>query len=328
MEWHSRMGSRRRGGGDAGRFVTGRQSRALVTGANGFIGRRLVAHLAERGRDVVAVDRVPCTGVPGPSIVLDVRTPGALAGLLDGETTVFHLAAWADIRRSLEDPRGDFDSNVRGLFEVIESARHAGARVVFASTASVFDTGNVLPWAERAYRRPASPYAAGKLAGEAYCQAFHRSYGVDVRIARMFNVYGIGMTRFVIHDLVRKIQVNPKTLEILGTGTQVRDFLYVDDAVRGLVTIDQHGEAGEDYNLGSGIPVRIIDLARAIGALMGHPSIAIVPTGRSFPGDTPCWYADISKIRRLGFAPEVPLDLGLRRTVDWLIDGAAPRTDA
>jgi UDP-glucose 4-epimerase len=304
--------------------VTRLSPRALVTGAGGFIGRRLVAHLVESGWDVVSVDRVPCEGVAGESFLLDVVAPGALAGLLDGETTVFHLAASADIRRSVADPRADFESNVRGLFEVLDSARGKGARVVFASTAAVFDAGNALPWKERDLARPTSPYAAGKLAGEAYCRAFHHCYGLDVRIARMFNVYGIGMTRFAIHDLVRKIQANPMTLEILGSGEQVRDFLYVDDAVRGLVTIGTRGEAGEDYNLASGIPVAIVDVARTIATLMGCPSIAIVPTGRSSPGDTPRWYADIAKIRRLGFEPGVPFEVGLRRTIEWLVGQPAP----
>jgi UDP-glucose 4-epimerase len=301
--------------------VTDPGRRALVTGGNGFIGRNLVAHLVETGWEVLSVDRAPGEGVPGKSLVLDVTVPGALTGLLGHETTVFHLAASADIRRSVEDPRADFETNVRGLFEVLESARHEGARVVFASTASVFDAGNVLPWKERGHARPMSPYAAGKLAGEAYCYAFHRCYGLDVRVARMFNIFGIGMTRFAIYDLVRKIQKDPERLEVLGDGNQVRDFLYVDDAVRGLVRIATHGQPGEDYNLASGSPVAILDLARAIASLMGRPSIAIAPSGRSFPGDTPRWYADISKIRGIGFAPEVPFEVGLRRTVDWLVAG-------
>jgi UDP-glucose 4-epimerase len=292
-----------------------------VTGANGFIGRRLVTHLVETGWEVLAVDRVRVDGAPVKSLALDVAVPGALAGLLDRETTVFHLAAFPDIRRSVEDPRADFENNVRAIFEVLETLRHEGGRLVFASTAYVFDAGNALPLKERGPARPVSPYAAGKLAGEAYCYAFHSCYGLDVRVARMFNVYGIGMIRFVVHDLVRKIQANSKTLEILGDGEQVRDFLYVDDAMRGLVTIATAGEAGEDYNLASGTPVRVVDLARTVARLMGCPDITIVPTGRSLPSDTPRLCADISKMRSIGFEPEVPFEIGLRRTVDWLVAG-------
>jgi UDP-glucose 4-epimerase len=293
--------------------------RAVVTGAAGFIGRHLVAHLARGGWQVVAVDQ---QGGEDAAVddwaVLDVTVPGALLPLLDGATTVFHLAASADIRRSVEEPRADFETNVVGAFEVLESARRTGGRVVFPSTASVFDADNPPPWKERDAQRPRSPYGAGKLAGEAYCYAYHRCYGVDVRVARLFNIYGPGMTRFVIHDLVRKIQRDRRTLEVLGDSEQVRDFLYVDDAVAGLALVAERGAPGEDYNLASGVPVGLRDLARAIARLMGCPDIAIAATGRSFSGDTSRWYADVSKIRRLGFAPRIPLDEGLRRTIEWL----------
>lgn len=299
--------------------------KAVVTGANGFIGKNLVAHLIGAGWKVLAVDKVPCEGLGTESLTLDVATPGVLTPRLDDRTVVFHLAASADIRTSVEDPRMDFTNNVGGLFETLESARGRGSRFVFASSASVFDAGNDLPWTETGLQRPMSPYAAGKLAGEVYCSAYHRCYGVDVRVARMFNVYGIGMVRFAIHDLIRKIQANPARIEILGDGNQVRDFLYVEDAARGLTTIATNGKPGEDYNLASGAPVRLLDLARAIATLMGHSSIMLAPTCRSFPGDTPKWYADISKIRGIGWEPQVPLDEGLRRTIAWLGAGAGTR---
>jgi len=292
--------------------------RAVVTGANGFIGSNLVASLVGGGWNVLAVDKVRCKGIPAESVVLDVRTPGGLLAFLDGETTLFHLAACADIRFSVQDPREDFDNNVKGLFEVLEAARQRGSRVLFASTASVFNASNPLPWVETALPRPMSPYAAGKLAGEAYCYAYHRCYGVDVRVARMFNVYGVGMTRFAIFDLIRKVQADPGRLEILGDGNQVRDFLYVEDAARGLEAVVTRGKPGEDYNLAFGAPVRLLDLARIVATLMGHPEIKLEPTGRSFPGDTPRWYADISKIRAIGFEPRVSLEEGLRLTISWM----------
>jgi len=296
----------------------------VVTGANGFIGRHLVAGLVDSGWAVLAVDKLPCQEAAVESVVLDVRTPGGLTSFLDSETTVFHLAACADIRFSVQHPREDFDNNVHGLFETLEAARQRRSRIVFASTASVFSADNPLPWVETGLPRPMSPYAAGKLAGEAYCYAYHRCFGVDVRVARLFNVYGTGMTRFAIHDLIRKVQADPTRLEILGDGNQVRDFLYVEDAVRGLETIAARGRPGEDYNLASGVPVRLLDLARTVATLMGHPGITLAPTGRSFPGDTPRWYADISKIRGLGFEPRISLEEGVRRTIAWLSKVSTP----
>ena len=292
--------------------------RAVVTGASGFIGSALVRHLTTAGWDVMAVDRKPSGNATQSVRLADVAQQGALAGLLDARTVIFHMAASADVAASVANPRHDFDNTFRGVFEVLEAARQAGSRVVFPSTASIFDASNTLPLSERAFPRPTSPYAAGKLGGEAYCHAYHRSYGVDVRIARLFSVYGVGMFRFAIHDIVRKIQQNHQELIILGDGTQVRDYLFIDDAVRGLVMVATEGSSGEEYNVASGEPVRLLDLARLIAELMGFPNIRIRPTGQSFAGDTPRWYADISKVRALGFQPSVDLRSGLERTIAWL----------
>jgi UDP-glucose 4-epimerase len=297
--------------------------RAIVTGGSGFIGSHLVRHLASSGWRVLAVDRHPFNDDAVLSVEMDVTERGALAELLTPGTTIFHLAASADVAASVRDPRHDLTNTFAALFEVLEAARAVGCHVVFPSTASVFDTSAPLPLDERAVPRPTSPYGAAKLAGEAYCYAYHRSYGTDVRVARLFSVYGIGMRRFAIHDFIRKIHRNPDELEILGDGTQVRDYLYVDDAVRGLVAVATSGRGGEDYNVASGEPVRLIDLARTIAVLMGCPEIRLAPTSRSFPGDTPRWYADIAKIRALGFVPSVSLQEGLRRTIAWML-AAAP----
>ena len=294
------------------------QRRAVVTGASGFIGTALVRHLRAEGWGVVAVDRKPFPDPDQPARLVDVAREGALDGLLDDRTVVFHMAASADVAASVANPRHDFENTFRGVFEVLEAARQTGCRVVFPSTASIFDTSNALPLKERAFPRPTSPYAAGKLGGEAYCHAYHRSYGVDVRIARLFSVYGVGMFRFAIHDIVRKIQRSREELTILGDGTQVRDYLFIDDAVRGLALVATAGASGEEYNVASGEPVRLMDLALLIAELMGCPDIRICPTGRSFAGDTARWYADIAKARGIGFEPRVDLRTGLERTIAWL----------
>ena len=294
-------------------------ARVIVTGASGFIGQALTAHLARTGERVLAIDRNPCPVTGVPAVQIDVTTPGALIAHMPEGGTIYHLAASADVAASVRDPRHDLTHTFAALFEVLETARAKQCRVIFPSTASVFDAGERLPLPEHAFPRPTSPYGAAKLAAEAYCYAYHRSYGVDVRVARLFSVYGIGMRRFAIHDLIRKIQRNPHELEVLGDGTQVRDYLYVDDAVRGLMTVAERGVAGEDYNVASGEPVRLLDLARTIATIMGVPGIRIAPTGKTFPGDTPRWYADTSKVSALGFTPRVGLEEGLRRTIAWML---------
>lgn len=293
--------------------------KAVVTGAAGFIGQALVKYLVNEGAEVIAVDRLPIDLTGCDVHQVDITERSALDDLLYNDTVLFHLAANASVAGSVIDPRNDFHDNIYSLLEVFESARKKGCKVIFPSTASIFDSSNALPLLEKAYVKPTSPYAAAKVAGEAYCASYHRSFGLSINIARMFSVYGVGMNRFAIHDLIQKIQNNKKEIELLGDGNQIRDYLYIDDVVRGLVIIAANGVPGEDYNLASGIAVKLIDLAYNIAALMNLPDIKVVPTGKSFPGDVPKWFADISKIREIGFEPEVSLEDGLKKTIDWLI---------
>lgn len=289
--------------------------KAVITGAGGLIGRSLTELLLKEGVDVVAIDKTPIDSAGVRAVELDLCKCGGISEWLDAGTIVYHLAASADVRASVSDPRQDFNANLRVSFEILESARETGARIVFPSTASVFDPRAPLPLDESAPKLPSSPYAAAKLAGEAYCFAYHRSYGLDVRIARMFSVYGPGMIRLAIHDIIRKLQRDPGEIEILGDGTQIRDYLHVRDAARGLVAIGTRGSSGEDYNLASGIPVTLMELTLTIARLMGCGDVSISPTGESFAGDTLKWYASISKIRAIGFEPAISLTEGLAETI-------------
>lgn len=297
-------------------------SRAVVTGAAGFIGRALVAELRGRGWDVCALD---LRGSADGSVrAADVAQAGALDGHARKGDIIFHLASPADVSGSVADPLGDFRVTLGGTLHVLETARRSGSIVIFPSTASIFDPTNIQPVSENARVRPTSPYSAAKAAAEAYCSAYYRSYGVDARIVRLFSVYGPGMRRFAIHDIVRKIQANPEEISLLGDGAQIRDYLYIDDVIRGLIHIAVEGAPGEDYNVGSGKPVTIMDLAHRIAGLMGRPHLRITTTGQSFPGDVAKWYGDVSKAKRVGFEASVPLDAGLRRTIAWLTGVASP----
>lgn len=292
--------------------------RAIVTGASGFIGSHLVDALLATGAEVVAVDRRP-RAFACKFIQADLARRGVMDPLLDQETIVFHLAANASVPGSVDDARGDFRDNVLTLFETLESARDAGSPVVFTSSAAVYDRDNALPLSEEARLGPSSPYGAAKAAGEAYCLAYHRTYGLDVRIARLFNIFGPRMYRFAIFDFVEKISRNPREIEILGDGEQLRDYLYVEDAVRALILIHEQGEPGEIYNVGSGRPIRSVDLARNVAAVMGFPDITIRPNGQYWRGDIHRWYADVGKLRSRGFEPTVCFEEGLRQTVESLL---------
>ena len=290
---------------------------AIVTGACGFLGQALVRSLVRQGTDVIAIDR-DSADLPCEFVKADLERPFVLDEFLTPASTLFHLAAHASVAGSVRDPRLDFNTNVAAFLEVLESVRKAGAGLVFPSSSAVFCPDQELPHRENAHKSPSSPYAAAKLACEGYCAAYHKCYGLDVKVARLFNVYGVGMRRFAIYDFYQKIRRDSASLEILGDGFQVRDYLYIDDLVEGLAVIATRGQSGEDYNLSSGVPTTSLDLARQVAAIMGCPDIEITFKGASFPGDVPRWYADIDKVQGLGFSPTIPLIKGLELTIDWL----------
>ncbi len=294
--------------------------KSLVTGASGFIGVPLVDSLISNNEEVIAVDKNPPKVEKCKNFVRDVSEMNSLDDIVDENTTIYHLAAKASVPESVKNPIDDFNNTCFGIFQVLETARKKNCKVIFPSTASIFDTSNKLPVTEKSFVKPSSPYGAAKAAGEAYCYVYNRCYGIDVRVARMFSVYGIGMNRFFIYDVIKKIQTNNSELRLLGDGNQIRDYLYIDDVVEGLQIIANYGLAGEDYNLASGKKTNIYDLAKRIAELMGVPDIKIKFSNKSFPGDVPMWYGDISKIKNIGFKNKISLQKGLEKTINWLTE--------
>jgi UDP-glucose 4-epimerase len=305
-----------------------RESRILVTGGLGLVGSALAGRLVEAGHEVVVLDdgssALPGNrnGIPGTHLQRgDLSRPGDLETLPEGPwAAVYHLAAQADVPRSVREPMVDFRANALGTMNLLEWCRARQVdRFVYASTVAVYDPGVSKPIREDALLSPSSPYGASKLAGEALVTAYHRTYGLSTCVLRLFNVYGPGMTKYVIHDLIRKLQKDPHRLEILGTGEQVRDYVYVGDAVAGFMAAAERGEPGAVMNLGSGQGIRITDLADEIIQAMGLGGVSKAFTGSSWAGDIDAWYADASRLQALGWAPATSLEEGLAATVASLV---------
>jgi UDP-glucose 4-epimerase len=244
--------------------------RAIVTGGAGFIGSHLVDALLARGEEVHVVDNL-ATGsrdnVRAEVAVheLDVRDE-ALAELFAGlcPEIVFHLAAQADVGTSVEQPAFDADVNVVGTVRVLEAARAADARVVFASTGGAIYGECERPARETDERRPGSPYAASKLAGEEYLATWNRLYGTRHVICRLANVYGPrqlpSLEGGVVAIFLDRLH-NRRETEIFGDGGQTRDFVYVADVAQALLAAGAAAVTGV-YNVGTGIATSIIDLHR------------------------------------------------------------------
>ena len=303
--------------------------RIVVTGGAGFLGSHVVDVLLERGDEVVAVDNF-CTsgpeniahvvGRPGFEFrELDVNRPFDVAGHVD---VVMHLASPASPRDYLTRPIETLRAGSFGTFNTLDLARTKGARYFLASTSEVYGEPEVHPQPESYWGNvhpvgPRSVYDEAKRFAEATTMAYHRHYGVDVRISRTFNTYGPRMRpqdgRVVSNFLVQALAGRPLT--VYGDGSQTRSFCYVDDQVAGLVALlDSHYV--EPVNIGNPDEFTVLELAEAVLDVTGSESeIVFAP----LPEDDPTRRRpDISlAIAKLGWRPGVSLREGLERTAAW-----------
>jgi nucleoside-diphosphate-sugar epimerase len=304
--------------------------RTLVTGAAGFIGSHLCRGLIAEGHEVVAVDDLSegraedLADVPGVRLeVVDVRDREEVLAAARGCFSILHHAAMKSVQRSVREPRAFDDVNVRGTLNVLEVAREVGARVVFASSSSVYGDQERFPVTEDLEPRPRSPYAATKLAGEAYCRAWWHSLRVPTISFRYFNVYGPGqdpaseyaavIPRFVVACL------RGDRPRIHGDGRQSRDFTYIDDVVEAnLRALAAPSEAfGRVLNVAGGRPPTSIEQLLTLVAELTSASVDPVREPAR-AGDIRRSEADVSAARAaIGYAPAVGIEEGLRRTVEW-----------
>jgi nucleoside-diphosphate-sugar epimerase len=314
----------------------------LVTGGAGFIGSSLVRSLLGDGHAVRVLDDFSTgrqrnlEGVDGDLEVLegDVRDPEAVAKAVTGAEVVHHLAALPSVARSVADPRASHQVNVDGTLNVLLAAVDAEVgRVVYASSSSVYGDTPVLPKHEDMPVSPRSPYAAAKLAGEAYCRSFARVYPLETVSLRFFNVFGprqdpasqyaAVMPRFVTRMLAGE------PAEVTGDGGQTRDFTFVDNAVRAcrLAAGARPEAVGEAMNVGCGDRISVLDLVGLVNDLLPDPVEPVFVPAR--PGDVRDSQAAVDKAERLlGYRPLVPVRDGVAATVRWFADATTPTKGA
>jgi UDP-glucose 4-epimerase len=305
----------------------------LVTGGCGFIGANLVRFLRERTAWRVRVIDNMQTGDPdhvshelADVVEGNVTDPQALEPALEGIDAVIHLASTTGVVPSVEDPAWDFEGNPLPTFRLLDACRRRGIdRVVFASSGATLGEAPP-PVNEEVLPRPLSPYGAGKLAGEAYCQAFAASHGMQTAALRFSNVYGPFSLRKkgnAIPNFIRRSLSNEPML-IYGDGMQTRDFIYVEDlcdCIHRAATAD--GIAGEVFQVAIGAETAILDLAELVKKVTGAESEIRFEPKRA--GEIYKSWADISKARQvLGFDPQIDLEEGITRTVDWYRENWAP----
>jgi UDP-glucuronate 4-epimerase len=232
---------------------------------------------------------------------------------------IVHLAAMAGVRPSIKNPLLYCDININGTTVLLEALRrHPVDNFIFGSSSSVYGINDRLPFSEDDdLSRPVSPYAATKLAGEQLCYTYQHLFGFPVTCLRFFTVYGPRQRpEMAIHQFARKIR-DGLPITVYGDGTSRRDYTYVDDIIDGVVLSLDKQLSYEIFNLGESSTSSLDELVSLLEENLGcKAQIERLPDQ---PGDVPVTYADISKSRRvLGYDPQVPVDEGIRRFVQWL----------
>jgi len=290
----------------------------------------LIRRIGERGgpgADVAVLDN-ETMGTPDDLPVWvrytrgDVRDLATTVGIASGCDTVVHLAASSGVIDSIKDPSLNFEVNARGTLNVLIAARDAGVRrVVLASTGGAILGDVPPPVHEDMLPNPQSPYGASKLAGEGYAQAFAGSYGMAVTTLRFSNVYGPHSHRkaSAVAHFFRQI-LTRQPITVYGDGTQVRDFVFVDDVCDGILQAI-NADASGTFQLGSGHPTSIRALVDMMRGVVGPDWPFEVHEAPRRAGEVLKTYCDVSKAHRtFGYRPQVALEAGLPRTWRWLLE--------
>ena len=323
----------------------------LVTGGAGFIGSAVVRLAIARGHQVVNLDALtyaacldnvaPVAGHPGYAFVhADIRDAAALerAFAEHAPDAVMHLAAESHVDRSIDAPGSFIETNVTGTYTLLQATRAhwerqgrpAGFRFHHVSTDEVYGSlGETGKFTEETAYAPNSPYSASKAASDHLVRAWHETYGLPVVVTNCSNNYGPYQFPEKLIPVVILNALEGRPVPVYGQGSNVRDWLYVEDHADALLAVLERGSAGRTYNIGGENEARNIDLVRMICAILdrlrpeGAPHADLITFVADRPGHDLRYAIDPGRIREeLGWRPSVTLEEGLERTVRWYLDNA------
>jgi len=305
----------------------------LITGAAGFIGSNFVRHLYNTGEksQVRVLDKLTYSGnlenlkdfegrADFEFIKGDICDAKTVQRAMQGAQVVVNFAAEAAVDRSIDDPQSFIKTDIFGVYTLLEEARKLQnfKRFIQISTDEVY--GHILQgsFREDSPLKPRNPYAASKLGGERLAYSFFETYQLPVVITRASNNYGpFAYPEKVIPLFITNL-VDGAQVPIFGKGRQVRDWLYVEDHCRAIKLLVDHGVNGEVYNVGGSQECENIELTRKLLAMMGKDERSIKFV-QDRPGHDMRYSLDSSKLQKLGWRPQVRLDTGLKKTVDWYL---------
>lgn len=302
----------------------------LITGGAGFIGTKLAEELIKRGNLVKIFDDLSSGRISNISHLLktgavefikgDVRDFAALKEASSDCEIIYHLAAQSSVPFSMEQPDLDMEINIKGTLNVLRVAHELMSKVIFTSSSTVYGNAVKIPTPEDEVLVPYSFYGLSKMTAEHYCRIFSEQYNVPTVILRLFNIYGPRNNKGLMFDLYRKLLRDQKRLELLGSGNQLKDYLYIDDAVEALLLAPEKAKCqGEAYNIGSGESYTVFQIAEFMLEILGLRDVEVVARGgKAWLGDVELTRPDISKAERdLGWRPKIGIMDGITRTLIW-----------
>jgi len=316
-------------------------TKVLVTGGTGFIGSFLVKGLLKKGYNVRVFDNNYRGVAENLKDVIDdieyqegdIRDIEAVEKSVKGIEEVYHLAFINGTENFYNHPDLVMEVGIKGHFNIMDAIQKSNVKnFIYASSSEVYQTPSIVPTPESIpalipdVSNPRYSYGGSKLYGELLTLHYPLNEHCERKIFRPHNIYGPAMGfEHVIPQIAKKIYLSSNKLEhtkasieIQGSGVETRAFCYIDDAVDGIITMAENGETGNIYHLGKEEEVRIIDLIRGIANSL---NIELeIKHGDLQPGGTPRRCPDITKLKTLGYKPEIDLAEGLKKTISWYIN--------
>lgn len=302
--------------------------KVLVTGGAGFIGSHLVDKLSSNGEKVIVLDNLS-TGKrefvnnKAEFIKFDLCSdPGQLAGIMEDTDFVWHIAANPEVKLSAEMPRLIYDNNILATFNLLEAMRKNGSKnIVFTSTSAVYGEAEIMPTPESYCESPVSVYGATKLSCEALIESYCQTYGLNCWIYRLANIIGPRSNHGVIPDFIKKLEENPKHLEILGDGKQKKSYLHIEDCVSAMIAGLKAKQKMNIFNIGNIDSIEVDEIAKIICQEMKiKPEISHTGGKTGWIGDVPVMLLSIDKIERMGWKPRYDSENAVGKTVKGLLN--------
>jgi UDP-glucose 4-epimerase len=300
--------------------------KSLVTGGAGFIGSHLVDHLMSRGDEVTIVDnfrtgRHEFINCEAELVNCDIDNTKVLTRYFENVDDVYHLAANADVRNGWDDPSRDFEFNLARTLSVAELSAAAGVEnFIFSSTGSIYGEATIVPTPEDyAIVQQTSLYGASKYSCESFLGAYAEANKFKVTILRFVSVLGPRYTHGHVYDFIKKLLLDPSSLNVLGDGTQNKSYMHVSDCVEAIT--DLRGSKNfEVFNVGSAETLKVRRSIEIISEVLNvFPELSFGESSRGWIGDNPIILLDTTKANSIGWKPKIGIEDAVRDTANWII---------